>query len=63
MNTAMAIVVLGDLAPLLKRANDPGGAELAAAMVEYRSELLKAWMRDVGDRPFPRRAWTDSTTS
>ncbi len=63
MNTAMAIVILGDLAPLLKRANDPEGAELAAAMLEYRGELLEAWMRDLGDRPFPRRAWTDSTTS
>ncbi len=63
MNTAMAIVILGDLAPLLKRASDPAGSELAAAMLEYRSELLKAWMRDLGDRPFPRRAWTDSTTS
>lgn len=63
MNTAMAIVILGDLAPLLRRANDPEGPELAAAMLEYRGELLKAWMRDLGDRPFPRRAWTDSTTS
>ncbi|MGA2351208.1 MAG: hypothetical protein ABSF70_12310 [Terracidiphilus sp.] len=63
MNTAMAIVILGDLAPLLKRASGSEGPELAAAMLEYRSELLKAWMRDLGDRPFPRRAWTDSTTS
>ncbi len=63
MNTAMAIVILGELAPLLKRASDPEGPELAAAMVEYRKELLEAWMRDLGDRPFPRRAWTDSTTS
>jgi hypothetical protein len=63
MNTAMAIVILGDLAPLLKRASDPEGSELAAAMLEYRGELLKAWMRDLADRPFPRRAWTDATTS
>ncbi|MGA7341474.1 MAG: hypothetical protein WBX18_12795 [Terracidiphilus sp.] len=63
MNTAMSIVILGDLAPLLRRAGDPEAAELAAAMLEYRSEVLKAWMRDLGDRPFPRRAWTDSTTS
>ena len=61
MNTAMAIVILGDLAPLLKR--DPEGAELSGAMLEYRGELLKAWMSDLGDRAFPRRAWTDSTTS
>lgn len=63
MNTAMAIVILGDLAPLLKHASDPEGGALAAAMLEFRSELLKAWMRDLGDRPFPRRAWTDSRTS
>ena len=63
MNTAMAIVILGDLAPLLTRASDPEGAALSGAMLEYRSELLKAWMSDLGDRPFPRRAWTDSTTS
>lgn len=63
MNTAMAIVILGDLAPLLKPANNPEGAVLATAMLEYRGELLAAWMRDLGDRPFARRAWTDSTTS
>lgn len=63
MNTAMAIVILGDLAPLLKQAGSPELAELAAAMVEFRAELLKAWMRDLGDRPFPRRAWTDTTKS
>jgi cellobiose phosphorylase len=63
MNTAMAIVILGDLAPLLKLANDPEGSTLVAAMLDYRGELLKAWMRDLGDRPFPRRAWTDSQTS
>lgn len=63
MNTAMAIVILGDLAPLLKREGDPEGADLVAAMLEYRAELLEAWMRDLGDRPFPRRAWTDASTS
>ncbi|MGC1384033.1 MAG: hypothetical protein WA823_09650 [Candidatus Acidiferrales bacterium] len=63
MNTAMAIVILGDLAPLVKRANDPEAAELNAAMLEFRAELLKAWMLDLADRPFFRRAWTDATTS
>lgn len=63
MTTAMAIVILGDLAPLLRRANDPQAPELADAMLQYRSELLRAWMSDLGDRPFPRRAWTDATTS
>jgi Glycosyl hydrolase 36 superfamily, catalytic domain len=63
MNTAMAIVILGDLAPLLKDTSGPEGAELTAAMREFRDKLLEAWMRDLGDRAFPRRAWTDSTTS
>jgi Glycosyl hydrolase 36 superfamily, catalytic domain len=63
MNTAMAIVILGDLAPLLNRESGSEGSELAAAMLGYRNELLKAWMHDLGDRSFPRRAWTDSTTS
>jgi cellobiose phosphorylase len=63
MNTAMAIVTLGDLAPLLERASNADSGELAAAMLEFRAELLSAWMRDLGDRPFPRRAWTSSTTS
>lgn len=63
MNTAMAIVILGDVAPLLQHANDPEGAVVAAGMLNYRGELLAAWMRDLGDRPFPRRAWTDATTS
>jgi cellobiose phosphorylase len=63
MNTAMAIATLGDLAPLLKRSSDESGAELAAAMLEFRAELLQAWMRDLGERAFPRRAWTSSTTS
>lgn len=62
MNTAMAIVILGDLAPLLRRASEPEGAEVADAMLEFRADLLKAWMRDLGDRPFPRRAWTDAST-
>ncbi|HTS10940.1 MAG TPA: hypothetical protein VMH00_02370 [Candidatus Limnocylindrales bacterium] len=63
MNSAMAIVILGDLAPLLKRSNDTEAGELVAAMLDFRARLLEAWMRDLGDRPFPRRAWTDATTS
>lgn len=54
MNTAKAIVILGDLAPQLKRASDPEGSKPAAAMLEYRSQLLKAWRRDLGDRSFTR---------
>ncbi len=63
MNTAMAIVTLGDLAPLLARSSEPESAGLAAAMLEFRAELLDAWWRDLDGRPFPRRAWTDATTS
>jgi cellobiose phosphorylase len=57
MNSAMAIVILGDLAAQLDRL-DPASAELTAAIREYRSQLLTAWMKDLADRPFPRRAWT-----
>jgi cellobiose phosphorylase len=63
MNTAMAIVILGDLAPLVNRVSQPEASELVAAMLDFRAELLEAWMSDLGDRPFSRRAWTDSTTS
>ncbi len=63
MNTAMAIVILGNLAPLVERADNAAGTELAAATLEYRSELLLGWMKDLGDLPFHRRAWTDPTTS
>jgi len=57
MNSAMAIVILGDLATALD-ACDPGASGLTAAMREYRTELLSAWMKDLGTRAFPRRAWT-----
>jgi cellobiose phosphorylase len=62
MNTAMAIVILGDLAPLVERSSTPQGSELAAAMVHFRAQLLEAWTRDLGDRPFPRRAWMGPTS-
>ncbi|MFZ0663333.1 MAG: hypothetical protein WAM66_11620 [Acidobacteriaceae bacterium] len=62
MNSAMAIVILGDLAAAIDAAGDPGAAELTAAMREYRAELHTAWDRDLGDRAFPRRAWMDSET-
>jgi len=55
MNATMAIVVLGDLANLLDA--QPEAAEISAAMHEYRAQLYEAFLRDLGDRPFPRRAW------
>ena len=62
MNSAMAIVILGDLARMIDELNAGGGGELTAAMREYRGELLEAWNRDLGSRDFPRRAWMDATT-
>jgi cellobiose phosphorylase len=58
MNSAMAIAILGDLAEVLDAAREPSATEVAAAMREYRGELLTAFLRDLGDRAFPRRAWT-----
>jgi cellobiose phosphorylase len=58
MNSAMAIVILGDLAHVLDAAQEPAALDLAGAMREYRAQLLGSWMKDLGDRTFPRRAWT-----
>ena len=57
MNSAMAIAILGDLTTVLGE-HEPQAAELVDAMREYRKQLLDAWMRDLGARAFPRRAWT-----
>jgi len=62
MNSGMAIVILGDLAKQIERLAVPNSEELVAAMQEYRNFLYGAWLRDLGDRPFPRRAWTDYST-
>ena len=62
MNSAMAIVILGDLASAIEAFHLPDAAELIAAMREYRSELLTAWNRDLANRDFPRRAWMDAKT-
>lgn len=58
MNSAMAIVLLGNLADMLAATKDPSASELTEAMKEYRAELLASWMKDLGQRAFPRRAWT-----
>lgn len=52
MNSAMAVAILGELASVLPQDN-----ELTAAMREYRGEILSAYLRDWGSRPFPRRAY------
>jgi Glycosyl hydrolase 36 superfamily, catalytic domain len=62
MNSAMAIVILGDLADAID-ARDHAASELTAAMREYRSQLLASWMTDLGDRAFPRRAWTSYSSA
>ena len=62
MNSAMALVILGDLASAIDALQLPEAAELTAAMREYRSELHAAWSRDLDDRDFPRRAWMDAKT-
>ena len=62
MNSGMAIVILGDLAKQIERLSIPDSAELVAAMREYRAAQYEAWLRDLGDRRFPRRAWEDPKT-
>ena len=60
MNTAMAVVILGDLAAALERAGmaaSGDGAELAAALRQHREALREAYMRDWGARAFPRRMY------
>ena len=62
MNSAMAVVILGDLATTIDAAHDPAASELTAAMREYRTQLHEAFTKDLGDRAFPRRAWIDPRT-
>ncbi|HEX5235493.1 MAG TPA: hypothetical protein VFW25_09195 [Silvibacterium sp.] len=62
MNSAMGVAILGDLAGVLDASHDPAAAALTAAMRQYREQLQTAFMRDLGDRPFPRRAWMDDKT-
>ena len=63
MNAGMAIVILGDLAGQIERLRIPDSADLVAALREYRGDQLRAWLRDLGDRAFPRRAWEDYNAS
>ena len=55
MNSAMAVVMLGDLAAQLAR-HGPA-TPLVEAMTAYRGKILTAFMTDLGDRAFPRRAY------
>ena len=61
MNSAMAIVVLGDLDGHLRRFSSRLPAEpvrrFTIALQTYRASMLHAFLEDWGDRPFPRRAY------
>jgi cellobiose phosphorylase len=57
MNSAMAVVILADLANRIEAAQLPESAEFVAALREHRDQLRGDFMRDLGDRAFPRRAW------
>ncbi len=62
MNSAMAVVILAGLAGQLERhapalSSIPESAEFIAALREYRAQLHDAFLRDLGDRAFPRRAY------
>ena len=60
MNTAMAVVILADLATTLERLGmgaSGDGAELVAGLRQHREGLREAFLRDWGGRPFPRRMY------
>jgi cellobiose phosphorylase len=62
MNTAMAVVILGDLAATLEKLDLEklglaDSAELAGAVRQHREGLRKAFMEDWDTRPFPRRMY------
>ncbi len=57
MNSTMLVVIFGDLADQIDALHP--AAELTAAMRQYRTQIYGAWLKDMGDRSFSRRAWTD----
>jgi len=63
MNSAMALAILGELATRLDAAHDSVASDIAAAMRDYRAQLHTAFMLDLGDRAFPRRAYIDAKTA
>lgn len=66
MNSAMAIAILQSLIPQLEAAAEalPDQADqlcrLSASMGLYRQRILDAFLRDMGDRVFPRRMYFNS---
>jgi cellobiose phosphorylase len=60
MNSAMAVVILGDLASMLEGQGMTASgdeAELVAGLRQHREGLREAFMRDWGARPFPKRMY------
>lgn len=55
MNTAMALTILPVLADQLERAQ--ADSRLVESMRQWRQQLYEAYMRDWGDRAFPRRMY------
>jgi len=61
MNSTMLVVILGDLADHIDALYP--AAELTAALRQYRAQIYQAWLKDLGERAFSRRAWTDPGTA
>ncbi len=61
MNSTMLVVISGDLADQIDAVHP--AAELTAALREYRAQIYEAWLKDLGERTFSRRAWTDPSTA
>ena len=55
MNTTMAIAVLQNLIPLLESV--PEAAKLVESMKGYERQVNEAFLKDLGDRDFPRRMY------
>lgn len=56
MNTTMAIAIMQNLIPSLKRA---GQKALAESMQQYERRVNNAFLMDLGNRSFPRRMYFD----
>lgn len=57
MNTTMAIAILQNLIPSLARL--PQANKLVESMKSYERKINDAFLRDLGDRTFPRRMYFD----
>lgn len=65
MNSAMVISIFQNLIPLLKKSAECESLNLysnkismlCSSMENYRTEILDAYVRDMGDRTFPRRMY------